>query len=333
MKDIFITNLNYNTSNEKYLSNLLIEKINKVLSKDKKVILYLNRRWEYSWVICQDCNNIYKCKNCDLTLKLHANNKLACHFCDHTEILWIKCKSCWNSNLRKVWTGTQQIETQINNLFWKQYNVFRFDRDSIKNKSEKKSAHENLKKADIIIWTKMITTWFDFDNIALIWVLLIENELLIPEYNTSERLYQNIKQLIWRAGRKGENAEVVIQTFIPENENIELISEGNFKNFFIKTLEERKLFKYPPYNEVAEINLRNKDKNKWLEQINKLYKKLLEINKNYNNKFEINLIKQSYKRNMFHIHKITVKWDNIREILDNIKDDVFRNRDLSINFI
>jgi len=333
MKDIFITNLNYNTNYQKYLSPLLIEKIDKVLGENKKVILYLNRRWEYSSVICQDCNNIYKCKNCDLSLKLHSNNKLACHFCDHSEILWHKCKYCWSNNLKKIWIGTQQIEKQILDLYWETYNVFRFDRDNLKNKSQKKEAYEKLENADIIIWTKMITTGFDFDNIALVWVLLLENELLIPEYNTSEKLYQNIKQLIGRAGRKGQTAEVVIQSFIPENENVKLITDNNFKDFFIETLKERKTFWYPPFKEVAEINYRNKDKQKWSDFIKKFYKKLQEINQNHNNQFELNLIAQTFKRNMYHIHKITVKWDDIRVLLDNIKDDIFRNRDLSINFV
>ena len=333
MKDIFITNLNYNTNLEKYLSPLLIEKINEVLSKNKKIILYLNRRWEYSWIICKDCSEIYKCKNCDLTLKLHSNNKLVCHFCDYSENLTSTCKYCGKHNLKKVWIWTQQIESQINNLFWKNHNIFRFDRDNLKNKSDKKLAYEKLEKADIIIWTKMITTGFDFDNIALVWVLLIENELLIPEYNTSEKLYQNIKQLIWRAGRKGQEAEIIIQTFVPENENISLLSENNFKNFFVKTLEERKLFNYPPFIEFAEINFKNKDKQKWEIFIQKLHKKLIKINKNYDNKFEINLIPQIFKRNMYFITKITIKWNNIRELLDNIKTDIFRNKDLSVNFM
>jgi primosomal protein N' (replication factor Y) len=333
MKNIFITNLNYNTNNEKYLSPLLIEKINETLNKNKKVILYLNRRWEYSSVICQDCNNIYKCKNCDLALKVHSNNKLVCHFCDYSERLWHKCKYCSSQNLKKIWVWTWQIETQINSLYWQKYNIFRFDRDNLKNKSEKKIAYQKLEKADIIIWTKMITTWFDFENIALVWVLLIENELLIPEYNTSEKLYQNIKQLIGRAWRKWQEAEIVIQSFIPENENIKLITDNNFKDFFLETLKERKLFNYPPFINVAEINYKNKDKHKWEEFIKKLYKNLLEINKNYKNKFEINLITQSFKRNMYHIHKIVIKWDNPHLILDNIKNDIFRNKDLSVNFV
>jgi primosomal protein N' len=47
----------------------------------------------------------------------------------------------------------------------KNINIFRFDLDSIKNKTEKQKALQNLKEANIIIATKMITTGFDFKNI------------------------------------------------------------------------------------------------------------------------------------------------------------------------
>lgn len=69
----------------------------------------------------------------------------------------------------------------------------------MKNISSKKDALNNLNNSDIIIWTKMITTWFDFDQMFdLFELFLLEQELQIPDYKTEENLYSNIKQLIWR---------------------------------------------------------------------------------------------------------------------------------------
>jgi hypothetical protein len=44
----------------------------------------------------------------------------------------------------------------------------------------------------------MITTGFDFADIALIAVILLEQEIGIPKYNIEEISYNNIKQLIGR---------------------------------------------------------------------------------------------------------------------------------------
>jgi hypothetical protein len=42
----------------------------------------------------------------------------------------------------------------------------------------------------------MLTTGFDFDAIGLVTVILIEQELQIAKYNSEEKLYTNIKQLL-----------------------------------------------------------------------------------------------------------------------------------------
>jgi len=167
-------------------------------------------------------------------------------------------------NLKKVWIGTQQIEDSLKALF-PNNSIFRFDADSVKNKTEKQKALETLRNADIIIGTKMITTGFDFKNVWLIWVILLEQELWIPKYNIEERVYSNIKQLIWRWERNGEKTETILQTFIPGNENIKNIIESNYKEFFTETLKERKLFNYPPFSEMVSIEYRDKNKDKeWL---------------------------------------------------------------------
>jgi primosomal protein N' len=44
----------------------------------------------------------------------------------------------------------------------------------------------------------MITTGFDFKNIGLIGIILLEQELLSAQYNTEEKVVSNIKQLIGR---------------------------------------------------------------------------------------------------------------------------------------
>jgi primosomal protein N' len=44
----------------------------------------------------------------------------------------------------------------------------------------------------------MITTGFDFADISLIAVVLLEQELAVPKYNIEEISYNNIRQLIGR---------------------------------------------------------------------------------------------------------------------------------------
>jgi len=355
---MFLVNLSQDKSKiNPYLSNTLLEKIEDSLTKKKKIILYLNKRWEYSSLICNSCNFLYKCPNCDISMSVHKYpESIICHICNLTTTIPVKCHKCTKTTLSKVWIWTQQIEDSLNTYFsnpspsgdfpWKEkklnkkINIFRFDTDTVKNKTEKSNALENLEKADIIIWTKMITTGFNFTWIGLIWVILLEQELLIPKYNTEEKVYSNIKQLLWRWNRNWEITDILIQTFIPDNDIIKSITESNYKDFFIKTLEERKIFNYPPYTEMLTLEYRHSDKTKAKAFIDKLKVKLDLENpppsplpyKEGGQNIEIISVPNPNKRHNQFYYKLILKWDNLRGFIECIKSDIMRNSWLVVIF-
>ena len=326
-KDITIINLNFDRSDiNPYLSNTLLNKIEQELIKKQKILLYINRRWEFSSLVCNNCNFLYKCPNCDISLNIHKRSSiLICHHCTYTKNIDKNCTNCNSNKLKKIWVWSQQIENHIKKIF-KNNKVLRLDSDSIKTKSELDSINENIKSSDIIIWTNILNHILDIEDIKTVWIILIEQELQIPYYNSSEKLFISVKQLI----NKKETSEVLIQSYIPENENIKLIVNSNYKDFLIKTLKERKKFNYPPYKKIANIEYKNMKKEKSLEYINKLKTKLDSIN--INSSYEITMIENYKKRNNQFFSKIIIKWNNIRKITDKIKYEIIRNKDLSIRF-
>jgi len=56
----------------------------------------------------------------------------------------------------------------------------------------------------------------------------------------------------------------------PKNEMVKNIVELNYKDFFKKTLNERKLFFYPPFVELAILRYKDKNKVSSIEYINNL---------------------------------------------------------------
>lgn len=326
---MILVNLNQDLSKQnKYLSNTFLKYLEKYLQKNKKIIIYLNKKWEYSSLVCKNCQKIFRCKNCDVSLNIHSE-KMICHICWHTEKTTNFCDNCNSNELLKIWVWTEQIEKTLKNIFPNK-KIFRFDTESVRNKTEKENSLFYLKEADIIIWTKMITTGFDFSDVWLIAVVLIEQELQWNKYNSEEKLFTNIKQLIWRWSRKWEQTEFIIQSFIPENESIKMIIEDNYKTFFKKTLLERKLFNYPPFTEYAILEYRNENQEKALKYTKKLKEKLDNFNEKKN--IEIIFIENSFRKyNKFH-YKIILKWENLRNFLENIKTEIFRESNLSLIF-
>ncbi len=314
----------------RYISNTLLEKIKNTLENKKKTIIYINRRWEYSSLCCSDCAHLYKCKNCDVSLSVHKNpSKLICHMCGFIQDIDLRCEKCHWSSLQKVGVWTEQIERDLKKHFTKA-KIFRFDTDNIKTKGEKEKVLDNIKEADIIIWTKMITTGFDFEDISLIAVVLLEQELLVPKYNIEEISYNNIKQLIGRWGRQWESKDVVIQTFISSNETIKSISEYNYKDFVTKTLEERKLFSYPPYKDLAILESYDKNEEKSLNFC-KILKNKLDL-ANEDKKVDINLWIKGFKKNGNYYHKIILKWEKIRDFLEVVRYEIIKNPKISLTF-
>ena len=209
----------------------------------------------------------------------------------------------------------------------------------MKTKKSKVEALESLNSADIIIGTKMITTGFNFKKVGLIWIILLEQELQIPKYNTEESVYTNTRQLLGRWARVWQKTDFIIQSFIPDNDIVKSIIWDNYKDFFIKTLEERKLFSYPPFWEIATLEYRHKAEKKALDFTTQLFNKLeLEINHpslegtDLGGGAEIIFNKTATRKFNQYYYKIIIKWENIRETLTLIKPEILRNSGLSVSF-
>lgn len=316
----------------KYISNTLLQEITKCVQEKKKVILYLNKRGNFSSLICSDCQYLYTCNQCDASLHVHKYpEQILCHICGASAPIPSTCKLCHKNNLKCIWVGTQQIEEFLQKYFEKDaLHIFRFDTDVVKNKSDKQNALKNLEQADIIIGTKMITTWFDFKNIGLVWVILLEQELQIPKYNTKEKVYSNIKQLLGRGSRNWEISNIVIQTFIPENDTIQSIVSGNYKDFFSKILEERKLFWYPPYTEMITIEYRHTNLEKTLHFLENIKNKL--DLQNIENKMSIIIAPKAIKKQNQYYRNLILKWENLRNFIECIRPEIMRNKWLIVIF-
>jgi len=331
MNNLILVDLNMDKSKYNYLSETLIKNIELSISNNKKTLVYINKRWAYDFVLCEDCKYIYKCPKCDISLSVHKNPlKLVCHHCFYTSNYPLFCNKCSWTHLKNIWIWTQEIEETFKKIF-PEKNIFRMDSDSISNITQKKESIQNMSKADIIIWTKMITTWFDFKDIETIWIILLEQELNQPLYDIEEKVFSNIKQLFGRWARSWQETNIIIQSLIWEQDIIKKIVFWNYKNFLQKSLSERKIFNYPPYTNMAYISYKWDKKEKVLDFINNFYEKLSNLKESSN--YEIVKVDNIYKRDNKFYSKIIIKWQNINFLLDNFKSEIFKNKDLVINLV
>ena len=70
--------------NRSIFSEKLKSLIEDRLKKHEQIMLFMNRRGYSSFVSCRSCGEAIKCKHCDVTMTLHNNNRLVCHYCGYS---------------------------------------------------------------------------------------------------------------------------------------------------------------------------------------------------------------------------------------------------------
>ena len=314
-----IIDLNYARCPLPFLSDELVKKINETIESWKKSLLFFNRRGSARTLVCKDCGYQAVCERCDLAMIVHTSptHKLLCHHCSAESQVPYSCPKCHGTQLNSIGFGIQKIEENLAKLF-PGIRVARIDSD--KKRSEGMHFQE-ISEAQILLSTELGNT-ISVEWIELVAFLLLESEIAVPEYDIEEKIYTNITY----NARKG--SDIYIQTFIPKSDLIKNITDGNYRDFLVHTLAERKAFSYPPYNELVHIWVRDANKERIKDIIYKLRNKL-ELLKD--SEIELYYDKELFtKRNNEYGQKIVLKWKNLTSLLETISKEIFRNRGVSI---
>ena len=241
----------------------LLEAIQESLDNNKQVILFQNRRGFVPIVECQDCGWIPKCEHCDVSLTMHKNtNLLTCHYCGYTYAIPKVCPKCGGIHLRGRGFGTEKIEDQIMEQF-PEAKVARMDLDTTRTKNAYARIIEDFAygKTNVLIGTQMITKGLDFDRVQLVGILDADSMLNYPDFRAYEHSYMMLQQVSGRAGRKGKQGLVILQTKSAHLPVIEQVAANDSKTFYEDLDEERRLFNYPPYTRLIYVYLKHQHDN------------------------------------------------------------------------
>ncbi|MBT3385586.1 MAG: primosomal protein N' [Prolixibacteraceae bacterium] len=243
-----------------FLSPQLFELMETALEKNEQIILFQNRRGYSPFVECFSCGWVPKCNNCDVSLTYHKyKSRLSCHYCGFSKQLPGSCDECGSPEIKTRGFGTEKIEDELKSLF-RNARIQRMDLDTTQSKNAFEKIIHNLenRKTDILIGTQMLTKGLDFEHVSLVGILNADNLINFPDFRAHERAYQLISQVSGRAGRKHNRGKVVIQTSQPEHQLIQLIRQQNYPSSFNHQLEERRLFRYPPFYRLIKLVVKHK---------------------------------------------------------------------------
>lgn len=255
----------------------LLDGLKKRLASGEQALLLLNRRGYHRMQICSSCRHVIKCPHCDLSLTFHKEaNTLQCHLCDYKQPHQRKCPNCGQFEaLQFKGFGTEHVERTLHAIF-PEIRTLRMDRDT----TAKKNSHEECfkqfraHKADVLIGTQMIAKGFHFPSVTLVGVLNADATLNIPDFRSSEHLFQLLTQVAGRAGRAELPGEVIIQTFLPDHPMLHLAAAQDYPTFYTQELEERNRFSYPPFCHLVKLLFTDTDETKAKTQAEAAYAQL-----------------------------------------------------------
>ena len=258
-----------------HFSDVLIEEITNALSLGEQVILFQNRRGYSPIIECITCGHVPQCQQCDVSLTYHKHkNQLRCHYCGYTMAKPTHCQACSSVDLTTKGFGTEQIEQELISIF-PNSKIGRMDQDTTRGKFGFEKIIDSFKnrEMDILVGTQMLAKGLDFDNVSLVGIMNADNMLYHPDFRAFERSFQMMTQVAGRAGRSEKQGKVIIQTYNPNHNTIQQVTNNDYLGMYTEQLYDRQIYKYPPYFRIIKLTLKQRDFDKlkdgsmWLYQV------------------------------------------------------------------
>ena len=258
-----------------HFSDVLVNAVMDALSLGEQVILFQNRRGYSPLLECMTCGHVPQCLQCDVSLTYHKHkNQLRCHYCGYSMAKPTHCQVCSSVDLTTKGFGTEQIQQEVQQLF-PSARIGRMDQDTTRGKYGFEKIIDSFKNRefDILVGTQMLAKGLDFDNVSLVGVMNADNMLYHPDFRAFERSFQMLTQVSGRAGRAEKRGKVIIQTYNPNHNTIQQVTNNDYFGMYKEQLYDRKIYFYPPYYRLIRLTLKHRDYEKlkegsmWLYQV------------------------------------------------------------------
>ena len=242
-------------SQHRFISDALLKSIREGLKNGQQSLIFHNRRGSSNMIACEECGYQALCPMCRMPLTLHHDKfKVICHLCGWKDEALKNCPDCKSPKIVYKGFGTKTVEEELKKIF-RDEKIARFDSDTAADQTMNK-LYDQVKSGEygIIIGTQSIAKGFDLPNLTTVGILQADSGLTMPDYMSNERVFELLSQVIGRVGRgHTSKAEVVIQTYQPENPIVKMATQQDYEGLASLTLKERKRDFFPPFSHLLKL--------------------------------------------------------------------------------
>ena len=239
----------------------LTDEVHKALNAGEQAILFQNRRGYSPILECRTCGWTPRCTRCDVSLTFHQRlGKLVCHYCGAQYNIPQQCPNCGDTELRDRGYGTEKIEAAAQSIF-PEAHTERMDLDTTRSRTAYERIISRFAKGEtnLLIGTQMVTKGLDFDHVRVVGILNADQMLSIADFRAYERAYQMMSQVAGRAGRRGKQGLVVLQTRQPDNPIISQVGNADYRAMYNTQIAEREAFNYPPICKLITVYIKHRN--------------------------------------------------------------------------
>jgi primosomal protein N' (replication factor Y) len=214
----------------------------------EQAIILMNRRGYAPYLLCRECGDDFRCKDCSVTLTVHRRDGLlVCHYCGFRTRIPSKCTLCQGEVLQPIGFGTEKVEERFR-LVFPDVSVEVLDRDSTRRKGSLVQILDRFRRGDTraLIGTQMLSKGHHFPNVTLTGVLNADSILGYPDFRSAEKTFYLLTQVAGRAGRGELRGKVMIQNAL----------RHDYEAFFASEIEFRRTFHYPPVTSMIALLFR-----------------------------------------------------------------------------
>ena len=243
-----------NFNNHRFFSKALIDQITTTIKEGNQVLIFHNRRGSTSSTLCKECGWTAICPRCYLPLTLHGDNhQMHCHICGLKSIVPTSCPECSSTDIIHKGIGTKLIESELRRIF-PAANIARFDADNTTDETVN-SRYGDLYNGiiDIAIGTQVVAKGLDLPHLRMVGIVQADAGLAIPDFNTNERTFQLLAQVIGRVGRNEHQTTVVVQSYQPNHPSVVYGLKQDYESFYKHALNERSRGLFPPFTHLLKL--------------------------------------------------------------------------------
>jgi len=231
------------------LSQRLINACRTVLAHAGQVFLFLNRLGYAPVLQCQDCGYVWYCPQCQSPLRYHREQaSLKCHLCRYILPAPPLCPGCGGEQLHYLGTGIERLHEIVQKLF-PGVRIERYDQET-------SPRERDLDRIQILIGTRKAGYKLPLPRLKLIGVVLADQTLCLPDYQSAEKTYQLLKRLFL------ENpVRLLIQTFYPRHHVFAGLKKG-YQIFFQQEINLRRQAQFPPFKRLVKLEWEGREEEK-----------------------------------------------------------------------